>query len=106
MGINRFGAVAFDPGAMPFEPLGISAAEILTVSRTRQGSSDDILVLEGITLSFGGVTALARDPERRDRLYAATATGYLYESGNRGQTWQPINERPTGPVNSLYVIRL
>jgi len=59
MGINRFGAVAFDPGAMPFEPLDISAAEIPTVSRSRQQSSDDMLALEGITLSFGGVTALA-----------------------------------------------
>jgi len=59
MGINRFGAVAFDPGAMPFEPLDISAGEIPTFSRSRQQSSDDMLALEGITLSFGGVTALA-----------------------------------------------
>jgi hypothetical protein len=54
----------------------------------------------------GGVTHIARDPERRDRLYATTAEGYLYESGNRGQTWEPINEHPTGTVNALFVIRL
>jgi photosystem II stability/assembly factor-like uncharacterized protein len=54
----------------------------------------------------GGITAMARDPERRDRLYAATSTGYLYESGNRGHTWQPINEQPTSLISSLFVIRL
>lgn len=54
----------------------------------------------------GGVTALARDPERRDRLYAATSTGYLMESGNRGQEWQPINTEPVAPVDSLFVIRI
>ena len=52
------------------------------------------------------MTALARDPERRDRLYAATETGYLFESGNRGRTWEAINAEPVGPVASIYVIRI
>jgi hypothetical protein len=54
----------------------------------------------------GSVTALARDPERRDRLYAVTETGYLFESANRGQSWQPINAAPLAPVLSLYVVRI
>jgi photosystem II stability/assembly factor-like uncharacterized protein len=54
----------------------------------------------------GSVTALARDPERRDRLYAATSTGYLFESGNRGRTWESINAEPVGAVGALYVIRI
>ncbi|MFL5735112.1 MAG: WD40/YVTN/BNR-like repeat-containing protein [Chloroflexia bacterium] len=54
----------------------------------------------------GGIAAIARDPERRDRLYAATAGGYLFESGNRGQTWEPVNEHPAGAITSLFVLRL
>jgi hypothetical protein len=54
----------------------------------------------------GGVTTLARDPERRDRLYAGTSTGYVFESGNRGQAWQVINAAPAPPVRFLYVIRI
>lgn len=54
----------------------------------------------------GVVTVFARDPQRRDRLYAATATGYLLESGNRGQSWQPINTEPLSAVSYLYVIRI
>jgi photosystem II stability/assembly factor-like uncharacterized protein len=53
-----------------------------------------------------GVVALARDPERRDRLYAATSAGYLFESGNRGQEWQPINADALPGVNALHVIRI
>jgi photosystem II stability/assembly factor-like uncharacterized protein len=54
----------------------------------------------------GGVTALDRDPERRDRLYAGTDTGYIFESGNRGQTWQPVTHTPTHPIQCLYVVRI
>ena len=54
----------------------------------------------------GAITALARDPERRDRVYAATSTGYLLESGNRGQSWQAVNSNPTGLVSSLFVVRI
>ncbi|HVG01047.1 MAG TPA: hypothetical protein VND68_14500, partial [Chloroflexia bacterium] len=54
----------------------------------------------------GAITALARDPERRDRVYAATSTGYLLESGNRGQSWQPVNSSPTGLVSALFVVRI
>lgn len=53
----------------------------------------------------GAVTALARDPERRDRLYAATGTGFLFESANRGQTWQAINAAPLSPISALHVVR-
>ncbi|HYP21334.1 MAG TPA: hypothetical protein VEY08_14780 [Chloroflexia bacterium] len=54
----------------------------------------------------GAITALARDPERRDRVYAATGTGYLLESGNRGQSWQQVNSNPTALVSSLFVVRI
>jgi hypothetical protein len=54
----------------------------------------------------GGVITLARDPERRDRLYAATTTGYLFESGNRGQSWERINPSPLPPASYLYVLRI
>jgi hypothetical protein len=54
----------------------------------------------------GGVIALARDPERRDRLYAAISTGYIFESGNRGQSWQSVNGEPAGQVSHLFVIRI
>lgn len=54
----------------------------------------------------GGVTAIARDPERRDRLYAATSTGYIFESGNRGQSWQGVNAEPVGEISYLYIIRI
>lgn len=54
----------------------------------------------------GGITAIARDPERRDRLYAATDTGLLFESGNRGGEWSAVNAAPVAPVRSLYVVRI
>lgn len=54
----------------------------------------------------GGVAAVERDPERRDRLYAGTDTGYIFESGNRGQTWQTVNPTPTHPIQCLYVVRI
>ncbi len=54
----------------------------------------------------GGVSAIARDPERRDRLYVATSTGYLFESGNRGQSWERINPSPLPPATYLYVLRI
>jgi branched-chain amino acid transport system ATP-binding protein len=60
MGIDRFGAVAFDPGALPFEHLAaVEALKEKSAEESRARSSDEILALEGITLSFGGVTALA-----------------------------------------------
>lgn len=54
----------------------------------------------------GAVTAFARDPERRDRIYAATSTGYLLESGNRGQAWQAINSTPIASPTYLIVVRI
>jgi hypothetical protein len=54
----------------------------------------------------GEVVALTRDPERRDRIYAALSTGYLFESGNRGQTWEPVNTQPLPGVTGLYAIRI
>jgi photosystem II stability/assembly factor-like uncharacterized protein len=54
----------------------------------------------------GAITAIARDPERRDRRYAATDTGLLFESGNRGVEWQAVNVSPVAPVRALYVVRI
>lgn len=58
------------------------------------------------TPATSGVMALARDPERRDRLYAATDTGLLFESGNRGVDWQAVNASPVASVRALYVVRI
>jgi photosystem II stability/assembly factor-like uncharacterized protein len=54
----------------------------------------------------GTITAFARDPERRDRVYAATGMGYLLESGNRGQLWQAVNSTPTETIGALFVVRI
>ena len=54
----------------------------------------------------GRVTTLARDPERRDRLYAGTREGYIFESGNRGQAWTPVNAAPLPPIISLFLVRI
>ncbi len=51
-------------------------------------------------------TSFARDPERRDRLYAGTREGYIFESGNRGQAWTQVNAMPLSPVTSLFVVRI
>ena len=52
------------------------------------------------------ITSFARDPERRDRLYAGTHEGYIFESGNRGQAWTPVNTAPLPPVISLFLVRI
>ena len=54
----------------------------------------------------GRATALARDPERRDRLYAGTHEGHIFESGNRGQAWTAVNAAPLPPVISLFLVRI
>ncbi len=54
----------------------------------------------------GAVPAMAGDPQRRDRLYAATAGGYIFESGNRGRSWQPVNAGPLAPVSYLYIMKI
>ncbi|MEA2573751.1 MAG: hypothetical protein QOH93_1049 [Chloroflexia bacterium] len=54
----------------------------------------------------GSITDITRDPERRDRVYAATAAGYLLESGNRGRTWQAVNSTPIGSITYLFVVRI
>jgi hypothetical protein len=54
----------------------------------------------------GAITAIVRDPERRDRMYTATETGLLFESGNRGVEWTVINAAPVAPVRSLFVLRI
>ena len=73
---------------------------------------------QGVTISQDGgiswhstgveqsVTAFARDPERRDRLYAGTSEGYIFESGNRGQTWTQVNATPLSPITSLFIVRI
>jgi branched-chain amino acid transport system ATP-binding protein len=63
MDIDRFGAIAFDPGALPFEPRIEGAAQSSKAGRSAQllarpGGAMDILALEDVSLSFGGVTAL------------------------------------------------
>ncbi|MDQ3928383.1 MAG: hypothetical protein M3328_04445, partial [Chloroflexota bacterium] len=88
------GAAAKPPALLVGTPTGLSV-------------SPDTNTWQSVDLPHEGtVTALARDPERRDRVYVATDTGYLLESGNRGQSWQPINGTPIGPVSYLFVVRI
>ncbi|HUP27301.1 MAG TPA: hypothetical protein VM409_02625 [Chloroflexia bacterium] len=52
------------------------------------------------------VSAAARDPERRDRVYVATEAGVILESGNRGQQWAPVNHAPLPAILSFFVLRI
>ncbi|HEY0070276.1 MAG TPA: hypothetical protein VGE04_09945 [Chloroflexia bacterium] len=88
------GAAAKPPSLLVGTPPGLSA-------------SPDTHAWQVVDLLHqGAVTAFARDPERRDRVYAATATGYLLESGNRGQSWQAVNSTPTEAIGALFVVRI
>ena len=88
------GAAAKPPSLLVGTPTGLSV-------------SPDTNAWQTIDLPHQGtITAFARDPERRDRVYAATGTGFLLESGNRGQSWQPVNSTPTEAISSLFVVRI
>lgn len=52
-----------------------------------------------------GVTDIVRDPERRDRAYLSTSKGFIFESGNRGQKWLPVNADPLSPITYLHILR-
>ncbi len=96
------GAMVVVPGAAGKPPaLIIGAKSGLTVSPDGGGT------WRAVDLPVpGGISALARDPERRDRLYAATTSGHLLESGDRAQTWQVINPSPLPPATYIYAIRI
>lgn len=86
---------------------GKPPALLLAASGSLQISSDGGVNWQAV--QFAGadiVSALAHDPERRDRVYAATLAGYVFESGNRGQSWQPVNSNPTLGISSLFVVRI
>ena len=95
-------SLAVIPGSNPAQP-----ALIVGTPEGIETSADGGITWQTAQLpAGGGVSALERDPERRDRLYAGTDTGHIYESGNRGQTWQAVNPTPTHPIQYLYVIRI
>ncbi len=95
-------AILAIPGAT-----GKPASLVAGTASGLQVSPDGGETWQGVKLpQAGAVSALAHDPERRDRLYAATHTGYLFESGNRGQSWQAINMGPLPAVSYLYVVRI
>jgi photosystem II stability/assembly factor-like uncharacterized protein len=90
---------------------GAAGKPAAVVAGTRSGlwvSQDGGASWQGVDLGEGemGVNALARDPERRDRLYAATSNGYLFESGNRGQAWERINPSLIPAASCLFVVRI
>lgn len=88
------GATAKPPTLLVATPSGLSA-------------SPDTNAWQTVDLPHEGTpTAFARDPERRDRVYAAINTGYLLESGNRGQLWQAINNTSLAQVSALFVVRI
>lgn len=95
-------AITVIPGAMGKHPALVVGKDLGLWS-----SPDGGTTWQQVELSErGGVGTMARDPERRDRLYAATSTGYLFESGNRGQSWERINPSPLPPASYLYVLRI
>ena len=95
-------SLAVIPGSNPAQP-----ALVVGTPEGIETSADGGITWQTAQLpDSGGVSALERDPERRDRLYAGTDTGHIYESGNRGQTWQVVNPTPTHPIQYLYVIRI
>ena len=95
-------ALAVIPGATGKPPALVVGSDLrLSVSQDGGVSWQEADLGEA-----GGVSALARDPERRDRIYAATSTGYLFESGNRGQSWERINPSPLPPASYLYAMRI
>jgi photosystem II stability/assembly factor-like uncharacterized protein len=90
---------------------GAAGKPAAVVAGTRSGlwvSEDGGASWQGIGLEEGeiGVNALERDPERRDRIYAATSNGYLFESGNRGQAWERINPSPLPAARYMFVVRI
>jgi len=88
-------------------PGGKPATLVAGTANGLQVSADGGTTWTQVALPYeGSVTALVRDPERRDRLYAATETGYLFESGNRGRAWEAINDEPVGEVAAIYVLRI
>jgi len=95
-------ALAVVPGATGKPP-----AIVVGTTMDLRVSQDGGITWQEMALGEGGrITALARDPERRDRLYAATSRGYLFESGNRGQTWEQINSEPLPAARYMYVMRI
>jgi photosystem II stability/assembly factor-like uncharacterized protein len=95
-------ALAVIPGAVGMQPaLVVGTQDGITVSPDGGATWGRPDLQQG-----GGVTAFVRDPERRDRVYAAVGGGYLLESGNRGGSWQAINAAPVGPVGYLFVVRI
>lgn len=99
-------ALAIVPGAAGKPPALVAGTPLgLRVSQDGGDSWQEASLGEA-TGEAAGVTALVRDPERRDRLYAATSSGYLFESGNRGQAWERINPSPLPPANYLFVLRI
>jgi hypothetical protein len=88
-------------------PAGKPPAILIGTPNGLSVSQDGGVAWSAVTLpNEGGVVALTRDPERRDRIYAALSSGYLYESGNRGQSWEPVNGQPLPPLLGLFAIRI
>ena len=99
------------PGTLAFVDIpggeGMPHALVAGTADGLQVSADGGTTWTEVSLPHEGtISALARDPERRDRLYAGSGTGYLFESGNRGRTWEAINDQPVGAVSALYVERI
>jgi hypothetical protein len=87
-------------------PAGANPSILVSTESALLASNDAGASWHELPFPQPGITAFARDPERRDRLYAATASGHLFESGNRGQLWMPVNSEPMAPIASVYVIRI
>jgi hypothetical protein len=90
------------PGPMDKPPaLLVGGPDGLSVSQDG-GASWSVATL----LANGAVVAVTRDPERRDRVYVALSSGFIYESGNRGQSWEAVNAQPLPNISVLYAIRI
>jgi photosystem II stability/assembly factor-like uncharacterized protein len=97
------------PLVIPAMKQGVTPVQLIVAEGDLQRSED-----EGSTWSIvvpdpaapSPVTALAPDPERRERIYAGTQAGQIYTSADRGKTWARVEVPPLPPINHIFVLRI
>ena len=76
------------------------------VIQRSEGDAANWAVVELDHVTPSPVTALAPDPERRERVYAGTQAGQIYTSADRGKTWARLEVPPLPPIHHLFVLRI
>lgn len=97
------------PLVIPAMKQGIAPVHLIVAEGDLQRSEDDGATWSVVTLDPAApspVTALAPDPERRERVYAGTQAGQIYTSADRGKTWTRLEVPPLPPIHHLFVLRI